>query len=81
MRLLCRQQIRRGAKWAADRVIAGNLPEWVAAEAINYLESRLSGHGGMILLDSQGHFGIAHNTPRMAWAMRSGAGETVAIQS
>ncbi|MGA9039272.1 MAG: isoaspartyl peptidase/L-asparaginase [Terriglobales bacterium] len=58
------------AKWAADRVAAGNLPEWVAAEAINYLEARVNGHGGMILLNASGHFGIFHNTPRMAWAVR-----------
>lgn len=57
------------AKWAADRVESGSLPEWVAKEAINYLEQRLNGHGGIILLDAQGRFGIAHNTPRMAWAM------------
>src|SRR6202043_920268 len=36
------------AKWAADRVATGSLPEWVAAEAINYLKSRLNGHGGGI---------------------------------
>ena len=59
------------AKWAADRVAAGNLPEWAAAEAINYLQKRLDGHGGMILLDARGRFGISHNTPRMAWAVRT----------
>jgi beta-aspartyl-peptidase (threonine type) len=58
------------AKWAADRVESGNLPEWVAKEAMNYLKQRLNGHGGIILLDAQGRFGIAHNTPRMAWALR-----------
>ncbi len=68
------------AKWAADRVLAGNLPEWAAAEAINYLESRLSGHGGMILLDARGHYGIAHNTPRMAWAVKTTSREHVAIE-
>jgi beta-aspartyl-peptidase (threonine type) len=68
------------AKWAADRVLAGNLPEWAAAEAINYLESRLNGHGGMILLDAQGHYGIAHNTPRMAWAIKTTNREHVAIE-
>ena len=36
------------AKWAADRVATGSLPEWVAAEAINYLKERVNGHGGMI---------------------------------
>jgi beta-aspartyl-peptidase (threonine type) len=59
------------AKWAADRVASGSLPEWVAQEAINYLKDRVNGHGGMILLDSQGRYGIAHNTPRMAWAVKT----------
>jgi beta-aspartyl-peptidase (threonine type) len=59
------------AKWAADRVESGSLPEWVAQEAMNYLKLRLNGHGGIILLDAQGRFGIAHNTPRMAWALRT----------
>ena len=59
------------AKWAADRVESGSLPEWVAKEAMNYLKQRLNGHGGIILLDAQGRFGIAHNTPRMAWALQT----------
>jgi len=59
------------AKWAADRVESGSLPEWVAKEAMNYLKQRVNGHGGIILLDVQGRFGIAHNTPRMAWAFRT----------
>jgi L-asparaginase / beta-aspartyl-peptidase len=67
------------AKWAADRVGAGNLPEWVAAEAINYLQARVSGHGGIILLDARGRFGIAHNTPRMAWAVRDSSEEASGI--
>jgi beta-aspartyl-peptidase (threonine type) len=62
------------AKWAADRVASGSTPQWVAAEAMNYLKDRLNGHGGIILLDSDGRFGIAHNTPRMAWALRTQAG-------
>ncbi len=69
------------AKWAVDRVAAGNLPEWAAAEAINYLEARLNGHGGMILLDARGHYGIAHNTPRMAWGLKTPSREHVAIQN
>jgi beta-aspartyl-peptidase (threonine type) len=59
------------AKWAADRVESGSLPEWVAQEAMNYLKQRLNGHGGIILLDAEGRFGIAHNTPRMAWALHT----------
>jgi beta-aspartyl-peptidase (threonine type) len=59
------------AKWAADRVESGSMPDWVAQEAMNYLKQRVNGHGGVILLDAQGRFGIAHNTPRMAWAIRT----------
>jgi L-asparaginase / beta-aspartyl-peptidase len=59
------------AKWTADRVLAGNLPEWAAQEAMNYLKQRLNGHGGIIVLNAQGQFGIAHNTPRMAWASKT----------
>ena len=68
------------AKWAADRVATGSLPEWVAAEAIHYLKDRVSGHGGMILLDARGRFGIAHNTPRMAWALKTSKHESYAIE-
>ncbi|MGC1644423.1 MAG: isoaspartyl peptidase/L-asparaginase, partial [Candidatus Sulfotelmatobacter sp.] len=59
------------AKWTADRIQAGNLPEWSAQEAMNYLKQRLDGHGGIIVLNPEGHFGIAHNTPRMAWAYKT----------
>jgi L-asparaginase / beta-aspartyl-peptidase len=59
------------AKWTADRVSAGNLPEWAAQEAMNYLKQRLNGHGGIIVLNAQGQIGIAHNTPRMAWASKT----------
>ena len=61
-------------KWALDRIAAGATPEQAASDAITYLESRLGGHGGIILLDAGARFGIAHNTPRMAWGMaRAGA--------
>ena len=59
------------AKWTADRIAAGNLPEWSAQEAMNYLKQRVNGHGGIIVLNSQGRIGIAHNTPRMAWAYQT----------
>jgi L-asparaginase / beta-aspartyl-peptidase len=68
------------AKWAADRVLAGNMPEWVSQEAMNYLKARVNGHGGIILLDAKGHIGIAHNTPRMAWALKTTNGEASGIQ-
>ena len=67
------------AKWAADRVGSGNLPQWVAAEAMNYLKDRVNGHGGIILLDAAGRFGLAHNTPRMAWAYRTTEKDAVGV--
>jgi L-asparaginase / beta-aspartyl-peptidase len=68
------------AKWTADRVMAGNLPEWAAQEAINYLKQRLNGHGGIIVLNALGQFGIAHNTPRMAWAIKTVKKEEAGIE-
>lgn len=68
------------AKWSADRVSAGNAPEWVAQEAMNYLQGRVQGHGGIILLDARGRFGIAHNTPRMAWAFKTSEEENAGIE-
>src|SRR5579863_5144591 len=68
------------AKWTADRVSAGNLPEWAAQEAMNYLKQRLHGHGGIIVLNSQGQFGIAHNTPRMAWASKTVKNEAAGVE-
>ena len=59
------------AKWTADRIATGNLPAWAAQEAMNYLKQRVHGHGGIIVLDVHGNFGIAHNTPRMAWAYKT----------
>jgi L-asparaginase / beta-aspartyl-peptidase len=68
------------AKWTADRISAGNLPEWAAQEAMNYLKQRLNGHGGIIVLDAKGHFGIAHNTPRMAWAYKTTQKEDAGVE-
>jgi beta-aspartyl-peptidase (threonine type) len=59
------------AKWATDRVRQGIAPDITSTEAINYLQHRLKGHGGIILLDGRGRFGISHNTPRMAWAYQN----------
>jgi isoaspartyl peptidase/L-asparaginase-like protein (Ntn-hydrolase superfamily) len=61
-----------GARQAAcDRVVCDGPPEQVAIEVIRYLKPRLNGNGGIILLDAKGRFGIAHNTPRMAWAVKT----------
>jgi len=58
-------------KWAVDRVAAGSSPQESAQAAIDYLYSRLGGRGGIILLDRSGRVGLAHNTPRMAWGLRT----------
>ena len=68
------------AKWTADRIAAGNLPEWSAQEAMNYLKQRVNGHGGIIVLNREGHIGIAHNTPRMAWAYRTVMAQETGIE-
>lgn len=56
-------------KWAVDRVAAGSAPELAARDAMSYLFNRLGGHGGIILLGPDGRFGMAHNTPAMAWGL------------
>ncbi len=61
-------------KWATDRVAAGTAPEIAAREAIAYLYNRLGGHGGIILLGPDGRFGLAHNTPAMAWGLATPSG-------
>jgi beta-aspartyl-peptidase (threonine type) len=61
-------------KWATDRVAAGTAPELAAREAIAYLFNRLEGHGGIILLGPDGRFGLAHNTPAMAWGLATPGG-------
>jgi len=64
-------------KWATDRVMAGRSPEQVAPEAMAYLLRRLQGHGGIILLAPDGRYGLAHNTPRMAWGIHTAEGPRV----
>jgi beta-aspartyl-peptidase (threonine type) len=67
-------------KWAVDRVRNGMSPELVAWEAIAYLKARASGHGGIILLDPRGRIGVAHNTPRMAFAYKTPTQERCEIK-
>ena len=68
------------AKWAADHVQPGKENAQSTAElAIQMLSQRLKGHGGLIVLDAHGHYGIAHNTPRMAWGVRQDDREQTGI--
>lgn len=68
-------------KWATDRVAAGEAPERAAHEAIAYLFARLGGHGGIILLGPDGRFGLAHNTPGMAWGLATPGGTRVGVKA
>jgi beta-aspartyl-peptidase (threonine type) len=61
-------------KWATDKVSQGLTPELAARQAIEYLFKRLGGHGGIILLAPDGQFGLAHNTPHMAWGIANQKG-------
>jgi beta-aspartyl-peptidase (threonine type) len=61
-------------KWATDRVASGASPELTARDAISYLFNRLGGHGGIILLGPDGRYGLAHNTPAMAWGIATPSG-------
>jgi len=67
-------------KWAVDRVQQGTPPAQAAEEAIAYLFHRLGGHGGVILLGPMGRFGVAHNTPRMAWGTHTTRGMEVFVR-
>jgi L-asparaginase / beta-aspartyl-peptidase len=61
-------------KWAVDRVAGGMTPDLAAHEAMDYLNNRLGGHGGIILLGPDGRFGMAYNTPAMAWGIATPSG-------
>ena len=66
-------------KWAADRVGEGEPPQQAADRAMELLERRLDAHGGILLLDARGRMGLAHNTPRMAWAWKTAREEASGI--
>jgi beta-aspartyl-peptidase (threonine type) len=65
------------AKTATDLIGAGHDPMAAARAAIDVLARRVGGLGGCILLDGQGRVGFAFNTPRMAYAYRTEAGDVV----
>ncbi len=46
-------------------------PQKAAEKVINYLERRVNGHGGIIVLDMKGRIGVAYNTPRMAYGYKT----------
>jgi beta-aspartyl-peptidase (threonine type) len=48
----------------------GRLPENAAADVLTELHERLSGTGGVILIDAEGRLGLARTTEAMPWAAR-----------
>jgi beta-aspartyl-peptidase (threonine type) len=69
------------AKAAVDRMAScsqnSGAPS-IARWAVEHLQTRVGGLGGIILLDAQGRPGFAYNTPRMAHAYRvEGGGKAV----
>ena len=65
------------AKTATDYLGAGASPSDAARMAIERLEQRVGGLGGLILLDANGQVGFAFNTPRMAYAYRTADGPII----
>ena len=53
-------------------------PQIAAQLAIDLMEQRVKGWGGVILIDKNGDYGFAHNTKKMAFAFTDDSGEVVA---
>ena len=67
------------ARRALDYIAAGDSAQAAATKAVQLLSRRVSGSGGLILLDAAGRVGYARNTTAMAHAfMVEGMGEPFA---
>ena len=59
----------------AVELLAGGMDAQTAADRlIEELEARVNGLGGIIVVDSAGRPGVAHNAPYMSWAWRTAGG-------
>jgi beta-aspartyl-peptidase (threonine type) len=56
------------ARRVCNSIENGKTAEEAAEEAIRYLEERVKGYGGIIVIDREGNASFSHNTPRMAIA-------------
>ena len=65
------------SKAACDRLAAGQPAQAVADDMIQLLADRVAGQGGIILLDTHGNVGLAHNTRAMPYAYIHTAGQVV----
>lgn len=63
------------SKYAVDLMRSGMDAQSAASDAIAYLDRRVKGTGGIILVDKVGRIGFAHSTAQMpvAWIDESGA--------
>ncbi|MFC1725017.1 isoaspartyl peptidase/L-asparaginase [candidate division KSB1 bacterium] len=66
------------SKSAADNVKSGSSPEESAKSAIDELEKKVNGNGGLIVIDHHGNIGFHFNTPRMAYAYIDDSGNVQA---
>jgi beta-aspartyl-peptidase (threonine type) len=66
------------SKTTCDLVASGLDAQRAAKAAIQVLAERVKGLGGVIVVDSEGRIGAAHNTPRMAHAYATNEGEIIA---
>ncbi len=57
-------------KTAMEFLSSGLSAETAAKKTVEVLEKKVDGRGGIILVDSKGETGFAHNTPRMAFDYR-----------
>ncbi len=65
------------AKWAVDQLQAGESPDRAARLAVEHLERRLRGSGGLIVIARDGRYGVACNTPAMPWGVKTAEQELV----
>lgn len=62
------------SKTACD-FLPGNTAHEAAQKSVQILHERVNGLGGIILIDSHGNYGFAHNTSKMAFAFAGKNGE------
>jgi beta-aspartyl-peptidase (threonine type) len=67
-------------KTACDYVAQGMSAQQAADKVITYLQQRVGGYGGVILIDREGRVGIAHNTEDMAFAYVLPGGDIVSAE-
>jgi beta-aspartyl-peptidase (threonine type) len=65
------------ARRVCELVERGATPQHAAHESISFLEQRVQGLGGAIVLDRKGRSAFSHNTPHMAVATIDGKGERI----